>query len=91
MVFPQAIQWCFSNGGGLLCCTLGQIAGVLMFVCVEMVCLRLSEAKGSSQPVGEGLGQSEESAQMGSRPGQRGGLMPLLVRLRDQQAQALLH
>lgn len=70
MVFPQAIQWYFSNGRGLLCCTLGQIARVLMFVCVEMGCLRLSEAKGSSQPVGEGREQSEESAQMGSRPGQ---------------------
>lgn len=52
-----------------------------MFVCMEMGCLRLSEAKGSSQPAREGRGQSRESEWMGSWPGEGGGLMPFLVRL----------
>lgn len=65
MVFPRPQS--FSNAWLFLCCALGQMTNVLMFVCMEMGCLRLPEAKGSSQLVGDSHRQSRESRQVGIR------------------------
>lgn len=49
------------------------MTNVLMFLWMEMGCLGLPEAKGSSQLVGDGHGQSRESRQVGIRSRAEGG------------------